>query len=200
MTNNYEWLVDQILDHPTWNEPVRVERVKQMGIHLSLRVVGIETNQYRTAVLTVAEVDQIAGKGIVNNELLSGDPTQFRLASEAKRIHLAYLYDPLFAVSMSQIDPLPHQLEAVYKYMLPQPNLRFMLADDPGAGKTIMAGLILKELKLRGVLKRTLIVTPGGLWVQWRRELQEKFSEHFDRMDRGFHLLKIMTQMNLNHI
>ena len=187
MPEDYNWLVDQILDHPKWNEPVRVERVKQMGSHLSLSLVGVETNQYRTTVLSVDEIEQIAGNALVRSDLLSGDPHQFRLASEAKRIHLAYLHDPLFAVSMSQIDPLPHQLEAVYKYMLPQPNLRFMLADDPGAGKTIMAGLLLKELKLRGVLKRTLIVTPGGLWVQWRRELQEKFSEHFDRMDRGFH-------------
>jgi superfamily II DNA or RNA helicase len=187
MTSNYDWLIDTVLDNPAWNEPVRVERVKQMGSHLSLRVVGLETNQYRSAVLSIEEVEKMIGKSAVQTNFLSGDPVQFRLASEAKRIHLAYLHDPLFAVSMSQIDPLPHQLEAVYNYMLPQPRLRFMLADDPGAGKTIMAGLLLKELKLRGVIKRVLIVTPGGLWLQWRRELRERFGEHFDRIDRGFH-------------
>src|SRR5678815_2990390 len=89
--------------------------------------------------------------------ILDGRALHFRLAVEAHRIRLAHLYDPLFAISVSKIDPLPHQLEAVYEHMLPQPALHFMLADDPGAGKTVMAGLLLKELKLRGVLRRILI-------------------------------------------
>jgi superfamily II DNA or RNA helicase len=73
----------------------------------------------------------------------------------------AYLFDPLLAVNVSQIDPLPHQIEAVYRYMLRQPDVRFLLADDPGAGKTIMAGLLLKELKYRGIVRRVLLVVPG---------------------------------------
>ena len=109
----------------------------------------------------------------------SGDPTHFRLGIEAMRIKLAYEFDPHFAVSVSQIDPLPHQLEAVYHYMLPRPKIRFLLADDPGAGKTIMAGLLLKELKLRGLVERVLIVTPANLTDQWRREMKERFSEVF---------------------
>jgi SNF2 family DNA or RNA helicase len=84
-----------------------------------------------------------------------------------------------FAVSVSQIDALPHQLEAVYHYMLPRPKIRFLLADDPGAGKTIMAGLLLKELKLRGLVERVLIVTPANLTDQWRREMKERFNEVF---------------------
>jgi len=85
----------------------------------------------------------------------------FRLAAEAHRIRLAYQYDPHFAVSVSQIDPLPHQLDAVYGRLLTQPRIRLLIADDPGAGKTIMGGLLIKELKLRGLIERTLIVTPA---------------------------------------
>ena len=92
---------------------------------------------------------------------------------------LAYEYDPYFSLSIARVDPLPHQLEAVYDYFLKLPRIRFLLADDPGAGKTIMAGLLLKELKARGIVKRTLIVTPANLSFQWQRELKDKFSESF---------------------
>lgn len=88
-------------------------------------------------------------------------------------------------MSVAKIDPLPHQLEAVYYYMLRQPRLRFLLADDPGAGKTIMAGLLLKEMKLRSAVLRTLIVAPANLVGQWQRELSEKFDEPFDIVDRS---------------
>ena len=93
---------------------------------------------------------------------------------------LAYEYDPYFALAIAHVDPLPHQLEAVYEYFLKQPRIRFLLADDPGAGKTIMAGLLLKELKVRGLVRRTLIVTPANLTFQWQRELKDKFREDFE--------------------
>jgi superfamily II DNA or RNA helicase len=105
---------------------------------------------------------------------------EFRLAAEAQRITLAHLFDPMLAVSVSTIEPLPHQIEAVYGEMLPRTPLRFLLADDPGAGKTIMAGLYIKELMLRGDVERCLIVAPGGLVAQWREELHEKFDLSFD--------------------
>jgi hypothetical protein len=92
-----------------------------------------------------------------------GDPDLFRLVSEAHRIRLAYLFDPLLAVHTSLVDPLPHQITAVYESMLPRQPLRFLLADDPGAGKTIMTGLLIKELIARGDLQRCLIVCPGNL-------------------------------------
>ena len=98
-----------------------------------------------------------------------------RLASEAYRIRLAHLFDPYLAVSASQIEALPHQITAVYGEMLPRQPLRFLLADDPGAGKTIMAGLLIKELLIRGDLERCLIVAPGSLVEQWQDELAEKF-------------------------
>lgn len=107
-----------------------------------------------------------------------------RLASEAYRIRLAHLFDPYLAVSSSQIEALPHQITAVYGEMLPRQPLRFLLADDPGAGKTIMAGLLIKELLIRGDLERCLIVAPGSLVEQWQEELAEKFSLGFDLLTR----------------
>jgi len=114
----------------------------------------------------------------------NGDGSDFRLAAEAYRISLAHLFDPLLAVSTSLIIPLPHQISAVYEHMLPRQPLRYLLADDPGAGKTIMAGLLMKELMYRGDLQRCMIVTPGNLSEQWQDELYEKFGMHFDLVDR----------------
>jgi SNF2 family DNA or RNA helicase len=107
-----------------------------------------------------------------------------RLASEAYRIRLAHLFDPYLAISASQIEALPHQITAVYGEMLPRQPLRFLLADDPGAGKTIMAGLLIKELLIRGDLERCMIVAPGSLVEQWQEELAEKFGLSFDLLTR----------------
>ena len=121
-------------------------------------------------------------------EVLSGhlpwsfdaDPNQMKLASEAYRISLAHLFDPYLAVHTSSIEPLPHQISAVYQEMLPRVPLRYVLADDPGAGKTIMTGLYIKELIARGDLKRCLIVSPGSLVEQWQDELYSKFNLKFE--------------------
>ena len=108
------------------------------------------------------------------------DADQMKLASEAYRISLAHLFDPYLAVHTSSVEPLPHQITAVYKEMLPRVPLRYILADDPGAGKTIMTGLYIKELIVRGDLKRCLIVSPGSLVEQWQDELFQKFNLHFE--------------------
>lgn len=113
------------------------------------------------------------------------DGELFRSVAEARRIQLAYLFDSRLAVHLSQIQPLPHQIEAVYGELLPRQPLRFLLADDPGAGKTIMAGLFIKELILRGDLKRCMIVAPGSLVGQWHDELWEKFSLEFHILTNG---------------
>lgn len=109
-----------------------------------------------------------------------GDGELFRLVSEAYRIRLAHLFDPVLAVHTSLVEPLPHQITAVYESMLPRQPLRFLLADDPGAGKTIMAGLLIKELMVRGDLQRCLIVCPGGLVDQWQDELERRFQLPFE--------------------
>jgi superfamily II DNA or RNA helicase len=108
-----------------------------------------------------------------------GDGAAFQLACEAKRIDLAFLFDPMMAVHTSNVEPLPHQITAVYESMLPRQPLRFLLADDPGAGKTIMAGLYIRELIMRADARRILIVAPGSLVEQWRDEMFEKFGLEF---------------------
>ena len=119
--------------------------------------------------------------------IIAGQPWSFvadgnllKLASEAHRIRLAYLFDPLLAVHTSLVRPLPHQISAVYESMLPRQPLRFLLADDPGAGKTVMAGLLIKELLARGDLQRCMIVCPGSLVEQWQDELYTKFGLSFE--------------------
>ncbi|MFC1896896.1 DEAD/DEAH box helicase, partial [Thermodesulfobacteriota bacterium] len=108
-----------------------------------------------------------------------GDGQLLRLGLQAYALGIAYEFDPYFGLSISRIDPLPHQLEAVYEYLLKVARVRFLLADDAGAGKTIMAGLLIRELQLRGLAERTLVVCPSNLSFQWQRELKEKFDEKF---------------------
>ena len=109
----------------------------------------------------------------------TADADDLRLVSEAYRIGLAHLFDPYLAIRTSAIEPLPHQISAVYQEMLPRMPLRYVLADDPGAGKTIMTGLLIKEMMTRGDLKRCLIVAPGNLVEQWQDELYQKFGLTF---------------------
>ncbi len=185
MTTLFDHLQDTILHSARFPEAVKVLRIDNVGeAFFTLHAVGTESGRHYSPILTVDELESLS-RDTRGRTLLQGNAANFRLATEAYRIRLAHLYDPLFAVSVSKIDPLPHQLEAVYEHMLPQPALRFMLADDPGAGKTVMGGLLLKELKLRGVLTRTLIVVPSPLRTQWQREMREKFNEHFDIIERA---------------
>jgi superfamily II DNA or RNA helicase len=115
---------------------------------------------------------------------LTADAAQFKLAAEALRIRMAGRFDPMLAVHTSELEPLPHQIQAVYGELIQRTPLRFLLADDPGAGKTIMAGLYIKELMLRGDLERCLIVAPGGLVEQWQDELRDKFGLNFEPLTR----------------
>lgn len=128
--------------------------------------------------VTIEELE--AALAVAAPSAVTVDPRDLFRYVEAQRIRLAYAHDPYFAVSLSGVRGLPHQVEAVYRHLLPQPRLRFVLADDPGAGKTIMAGLLLKELKLRGVVDRTLVVCPAPLTIQWQDELLDKFDERFE--------------------
>ena len=149
------------------------------------------------------EITYKDAKGTVGNELLyrhdesrleiveedrpwslDGDGRLFRLVSEAHRIQLAHLFDPVLAVHTSIVEPLPHQITAVYEEMLPRQPLRFVLADDPGAGKTIMAGLLIRELITRGDLHRCLVVCPGSLAEQWQDELYRRFNLPFEIMTK----------------
>ena len=129
--------------------------------------------------LTRADATEIALATVECPWSFAGDGEAFKLAVEAKRLDLAFLFDPMMAVHTSNMEPLPHQITAVYESLLPRQPLRYVLADDPGAGKTIMAGLYIQELLMRADARRVLIVAPGSLVEQWRDELFEKFGLEF---------------------
>ena len=167
-----------IVRGPIFPEPVQVIVAIPMGTSVKLVGKGLNTNQVHEPILSAEQLAQLVSTP--EKEPFDGDPLRFRLGVEALRLGLAYEYDPYFSLSIARVDPLPHQLEAVYDYFLTMPRIRFLLADDPGAGKTIMAGLLLKELKIRGLVKRTLIITPASLSFQWQREMKEKFREQFE--------------------
>ncbi len=159
-------------------EPVQVLVVVPMGDSIKLIGTGINTNHTYQPILNAQQLEKL--ECTPEKEPFDGNAQHFRFGVEALRLSLAYEYDPYFALAIARVDPLPHQLEAVYEYFLKQPRIRFLLADDPGAGKTIMAGLLIKELKIRGLVQRTLIITPANLTFQWQRELKDKFREEFE--------------------
>jgi superfamily II DNA or RNA helicase len=174
---------------PEFSQPVYIEAVQIFGnlLRLSVRTRDGQTKQITVAPDTlIAALDQAGGSE--DNQV---DPLDLFLLVESVRIRLAYSFDPFFAVSLSSVQALPHQLQAVYERMLPQARLRFLLADDPGAGKTIMSGLLLKELKLRSVINYVLVLTPAPLTIQWKDELYSKFDENFE---------VITSEMVGNHI
>lgn len=173
-----------ILRGDFWPEPVRVLTMQSLGQRMKIEVVGLRTQQFFSQILSPGDLDRVQVATETGRDF-AGRSEAFFLAIEGFRVRYAYQFDPLYAVNVSQVDPLPHQIEAVYHYILRNPRLRFLLADDPGAGKTIMTGLLLKELKYRGLISRTLIVVPGHLKDQWLREMKERFVETFTVVDRA---------------
>ncbi len=176
--NRAELKPGAVVRGPVFPEPVEILVVQPLGSDIKVTGAGRTSGQVHQRVLTEAQLTHLTASP--ETEPFDGDAARFRLGVEAKRLALAHEYDPYFTLSIARVDPLPHQLEAVYDYFLRLPRIRFLLADDPGAGKTIMAGLLLKELKIRGLVKRTLIITPANLSFQWQRELKEKFREQFE--------------------
>lgn len=167
-----------IIKGPLFQEEIKVVTIIPMGNAIKLIGKGLKTGMFYEPVLNDEQLSKL--EVMPEKEPFDGDPFRFRLGIEAMRLKLAYEYDPYFSLSIARVDPLPHQLEAVYEYFIKLPRIRFLLADDPGAGKTIMAGLLIKELKIRGLIKRTLIVAPANLSWQWQRELKDKFRENFE--------------------
>jgi len=167
-----------------WPEPVEVKKVEEFGDRIHIIGATIYSNVHVDQLIPKDEIGKLKTKEFVLD--FSGNGMDAFLAMEAQRYRYASLFDPLLAMNTSKIAPLPFQVEAVYGYILKLPRIRFLIADDPGAGKTIMAGLIIKELKLRGVVKRFLIVVPGHLKDQWRRELKDKFQEPIAVVDRSY--------------
>ncbi len=176
----------QIIKNLIPTESVTVDKILVFGSMLSIHYTGVNSKLRSNVVIdqsTFNSLEVLTKEGSSN---FTGDPVRFCLYAEAERIHSAYQFDPLFAVNCSIVDPLPHQVEAVYKFLLPLPQIRFLLADDTGAGKTIMAGLLLKEMMMRGLVERVLIITPGGLTKQWQEdEMGLKFNIPFKLVNRA---------------
>lgn len=171
-----------IIEGPFWPEPVEVKKIEERSF--GFRIIG-STLYSRSHIDHLISHDELGR--IKKRELtltFTGNAEEVFLAVECLRFQYASIFDAFLAMNISKIDPLPFQIDAVYGYVLKLPKVRFMIADDPGAGKTIMAGLIIKELKLRGIINRILIVVPGHLKDQWRRELKEKFQETFTVVTR----------------
>lgn len=168
----------QLLTGSLFNEPMRVETVSPNGSSAwVLGLVGVRSERFRR--VTLAESDLRSLQVLDAQASLDADGALLRLGIQAYSLGIAYEFDPYFGLSISKVDPLPHQLEAIYDYLLKLARVRFLLADDAGAGKTIMAGLLIRELKLRGLAERILVVVPANLAFQWQRELKEKFDEKF---------------------
>ncbi len=169
-----------VIEGPFWPEPVTVLSLDERDSVVAIQAVGVETNKFYERTIPRNQFDGQVREVSGGRHTFEASPKLFRLAVEALRTHLAHAFDPQFAVSVSQVDPLPHQLDAVYRHLLPLPRIRFLLADDPGAGKTIMAGLLLRELMQREDVSRVLVLCPKALTDQWRREMWERFRERFE--------------------
>jgi len=168
----------QVLTGAVFNEPMRVETVQENGpASWAIGMVGTKSDRFRKVTLNANDVGRLT---VIDSKYsYDGDGRLLRLGLQAYALGIAYEFDPYFGLSISRVDPLPHQLEAVYDHLLKLARVRFLLADDAGAGKTIMAGLLIRELELRGLAERILIICPANLAFQWQRELKEKFDEKF---------------------
>jgi superfamily II DNA or RNA helicase len=165
--------------------PVEVVAVQWHGANYVTMTYRDGHGRTGQAMLSRDDEPRLTMAGAGRTQAFDGDPEAWRLAAEALRIRYAALFDPMLAVTTSDLEPLPHQIKAVYGELLPRTPLRFLLADDPGAGKTIMCGLYVKELMLRGDLARCLVVAPGSLVEQWQDELFDKFGLRFELLTRS---------------
>ncbi|MBN1450972.1 MAG: DEAD/DEAH box helicase, partial [Anaerolineales bacterium] len=174
-----------IMESPFWPEPVEVlSKINYPEGFVTIEAIGLHTDLHYTTTIPFAEWKTLQSpkKRSFN---FRGSAQEFKLALEAERLRLAYSADPLLAANNAKVHLLPHQMEAVYGAMLPQPKIRHLMAHDAGAGKTVMCGLLYKELLSRTPELRTLILTPAALTVQWQRELKEKFLVRFNIVERN---------------
>jgi hypothetical protein len=178
-------------------QPVVLEEMRRIGNSYECRVRLVDGSLDETTI-TEQEACSIFEAEAGEARIQPVNSEQLRLLVESTRIRLAYAHDEFFAVSLSGIQTLPHQIEAVYMKMLPQPRLRFLLADDPGAGKTIMAGLLIKEMKLRQAIERVLILCPAPLTLQWQDELLKWFGEEFEIISSATDQRQLLNQWQRN--
>ncbi len=174
----------QVISAPFLNERAEVKKFERRVGYFLLEVILLKSSKFKSLRISESQLKQIK---VVTTDTFaySQNSEDFFFWIEANILRVAHQFDPLLAVNISQIDPLPHQIEAVYSYALRDPKIRFLIADDAGAGKTIMAGLIIKELQYRNLAKNILIVAPGHLKYQWQREMKSKFGTNFTLVNRS---------------
>ncbi|MDY7075907.1 MAG: helicase-related protein [Chloroflexota bacterium] len=189
------------IEGPFWETAVQVVSLEAHEGYDVATVAGRDQVSTRTYVLTPADWEQITRATHADRRRIqfSGDAFRFRLGVRAHRLRLAHSIDPYAALNASRIDPLPHQFEAVYGHLLARPVVRALLAHDAGAGKTIMAGMVIKELERRQDVRRVLIVAPAGLTVQWRRELLTKFGQDFTIVDHDYMRRESLDSLDVWH-
>ena len=175
----------QVISAPFLSERAEVKKFERRAGYFLLEVILLNSRTYKPLRISEAQLEQINVETI-DSFAYSKNSEDFFFWIEANILRAAYQFDPLLAVNVSQVDPLPHQIEAVYSYALRDPKIRFLIADDAGAGKTIMAGLVIKELQYRNLAKNTLIVAPGHLKYQWQREMKSRFGTNFTLVDPQF--------------
>lgn len=168
-----------------WSGPMRVLRANPTSGWVRIEAVGVPDDRHYDRSLTPAQPTSLVTERTGGSYTFDAQPRQFGLATETLRIQLTHAFDPQFAVSVSQGDPLPHQIQAVYERMLLLLRMRFLLADDPGAGKTTMAGLLFRELMQRQEIRRVLVLCPRALTDKWRREMWERFCARFTLVTGG---------------
>jgi SNF2 family DNA or RNA helicase len=186
---------------PFWQGAVQVISIQSRADHDVVTVHSPDQRPSRTHIVTLTDWQQIRRVRQADRSNLSfdGDSVHFCLGMEAHRLRLAHSIDPYAALNASRIDPLPHQFEVVYEHLLARPVVRALLAHDAGAGKTIMAGMVIKELQRRQGVRRVLIVAPAGLTVQWRRELLTKFGADFAIICRDYMEEKHLDSLDVWH-
>lgn len=174
----------QVISTPFLKEKAEVKKFEKRPGYFLLEVILLNSRTYKSLRISESQLRRII---VETTDIFaySKNSEDFFFWIEANRQRVAYQFDPLLAVNVSQIDPLPHQIEAVYSYALRDPKIRFLIADDAGAGKTIMAGLVIKELQYRNLAKNILIVAPGHLKYQWQREMKSKFGTNFTLVSRS---------------
>nr|WP_075982593.1 helicase-related protein [Bacillus massilionigeriensis] len=178
--------IGDIINGPFFPEAIEVKKFEAFGEdYYLLEGIGRQSNTYYEQLLTTNDINQmtILSTPTASNLSFTGKDIQQRLLHLA--LEIEDKYSKTRALGNQQVIPLPHQIEAVYSRMLQTSNIRYLLADDPGAGKTIMSGMLIKELKARESIQRILILVPPLVLRQWQEEMSEKFQESFKIINRA---------------
>lgn len=176
--------VGEVVIGSQFPEPVEIKRCESIEGELYLvEALGRNSSRFYELMIDQQELNSFQNLSTQRTKgRISGDA--FRRMLRSRVFENESRYSETRALGSQNLLPLPHQIEAVYSRMLQVPQVRFLLADDPGAGKTIMAGMLIRELKARQAVERVLILVPPLVLTQWQEEMHEKFSMDFTILTR----------------